>query len=391
MGTAITPRDRMIPYVELIRSKDDVLRPLAAASGYTPEHIVAQFQHYAADNPALLQCTPHSVVTALLTVAETGLILGRTCDLLPFNVKKTLRAQFNARYTGLIELAYASKTVRSIDAEVVRDGDPFEWRKGTGGYIHHQPMRDPAKKITHVWACAQTGTNAYVFVIRTREEIEDLRNEFSKQWNQKLVEHLEDIPWYAIKSAYRALCNILPKNRRLAAALAGDVDALNPDDEVLPPEPPPVAGGPMPEQAATHIVDAAKPATEAPTRAAGQVTPFGSTLMPVERKAPVQEAEDQPFPNWSGHPYSGKTFREVPDAVLVEEMQKAATRAERYGQGNKPEAKAKAERFVDVCREILESRRQRALDAEKPVSVGIPAGFEERSPALDEDLDDLPF
>jgi recombinational DNA repair protein RecT len=179
----------------------------------------------------------HYVETrGILRVAQTGLELGVSCDLLPFGNE----CQFNPRYNGIIELALNSGC-RAIDADVVRDGDYFEYQKGTGAFLKHKAADDMGP-ITHAYAIAEIKQQSFVFVVLNREQIDATRREFSKShWKRKNGEiiPLDEIPWYGKKTAVRRLSPMLPKNARFAAALmfADEAEPIpSTDFEVLPPQ-----------------------------------------------------------------------------------------------------------------------------------------------------------
>lgn len=210
-----------------------------APRGVDPAHYVETLRLYMSSNPKLLDCNAVSVARGILRVAQTGLELGVSCDLLPFGGE----CQFNPRYNGIIELALSSG-VRAIDADVVRDGDDFDYRKGTGAFLRHKASDDMGP-ITHAYAIAEIKQQSYVFVVLNREQIDAIRQEFSKSWWKRSEKKggeiipLDEIPWYAKKTAVRRLSPMLPKNARFAAALmfADEAEPIpSTDFEVLPPQ-----------------------------------------------------------------------------------------------------------------------------------------------------------
>lgn len=201
-----------------------------APRGVGPGFYLASLRLYLAQNEKVLDCTPVSIAKGILRVAQTGLTLGESCDLLPFGKE----CQFNPRYNGIIELALAAG-VRTISANVVREGDKFEFEYGTNPHITHVPLAKSSAPITHAYAIAQIKMNSFVFEVATREDIDALRKRYSKSWKNQ---SLDDIPWYARKTMVRKLAPYMPKNARLAAALqfaaeSDEVPAGDADFEVL--------------------------------------------------------------------------------------------------------------------------------------------------------------
>lgn len=182
-----------------------------APRGVTKAHYVASLKLYFTQNEKLLDCTPVSIAQGMLRVAQTGLELGVSCDLLPF--KST--CQFSPRYNGLVELAIAAGA-RSVNADVVREGDHFEWSKGTDNFLRHKREAPDSAQILYAYAVAEIKAGSFVIEVVPREHIEATRARYSKQWKEA---KLETIPWYGRKTAIRRLSPLLPKNARFAAAL----------------------------------------------------------------------------------------------------------------------------------------------------------------------------
>ena len=266
-SVATTPKDTILALIE--QQAHDIAS--LAPRGFTPAHYAASLSLHLQKNPDLLKCSPASIAQGILRVAQTGLELGVSCDLLPF-LGKNPTCQFNPRYNGLVELALGSG-VRAINADVVRDDDTlFEFEKGTEFKLRH--IRGPGNgKIIWAYAIAQVKIGSFVFEVLSREEIDQRRARYSKQWKNQ---SLDEIPWYGVKTAIRKLSALLPKNPRFAAALAFDADIreIEGDEveeipegeyEIQSPSTPPVAAEPTQQREAatsTASVGEAQPAGE---------------------------------------------------------------------------------------------------------------------------------
>ena len=226
---ALKRRDDVLTFVGKYAEEIEKLAP----RGYTADYLIASLRLYSAQNPKLLECKPLSIAQGVLRVAQTGLTLGVSCDLLPFKDV----CQFSPRYTGIVELALASGT-RAINLGVVREGDYFEFRKGTTMYLEHRPIGKSTAEVTFGYAMAEVKQGSFSLEVMTREAIDAHRKRWSKSWwwinpknHAEGVIPLEEVPWYAKKTPMRQLSNVLPKNPRLAAALIFD-KAL--EDEEIP-------------------------------------------------------------------------------------------------------------------------------------------------------------
>lgn len=227
-GSAVAVKARDVILAEVAEKYSAQIAALAP-EGMAPEHFIASLRLYMAQNPAVVECTPASVAMGVLRAAQTGLTLGVSCDLLPFGKV----CQFSPRYGGIIELALAAGA-NAINADVVREGDFFEYEKGTKPYLKHHRNFQGGAKITHAYAVAALRFGQCVFEVATREEIDALRLKYSKSWKHG---SLDEIPWYAKKTMVRKLGPYLPKNPRLAAALMF-ADAKEPEDGAVDAPPP---------------------------------------------------------------------------------------------------------------------------------------------------------
>jgi phage RecT family recombinase len=217
VSVAVQRRDELLTFVGKYAEEIEKLAP----RGMNADYFVASLRLYFAQNPKLLECKALSIAQGILRVAQTGLTLGVSCDLLPFKDV----CQYSPRYTGIVELALASGT-RAINLGVVREGDYFEFSKGTTMHLEHRPLGKSTAPILWGYAMAEIKQGSFALEIMTREAIDAHRKRWSKSWwwidpkNQsKGVIPLEEVSWYAKKTPLRQLSNVLPKNPRLAAAL----------------------------------------------------------------------------------------------------------------------------------------------------------------------------
>jgi len=175
-----------------------------------------------ARTPKLAQCTPESVGIALVKAAEIGVeVNGWEAHLVPFKNKGQMECQLIVDYKGLVKLAYQSDLVLEVHAEVVREGDLFDWAKGTESFLRWKPGSGPSTRpMTHAWAMAKIKNGGSPFVVLTREEVmahkkcgQGSNSEFSP-WNRPETE-----PAMWKKTAVRDLCKMLPRSSALTQLL----------------------------------------------------------------------------------------------------------------------------------------------------------------------------
>jgi phage RecT family recombinase len=235
-------RDRLVAQgTAIMKAAEERQNELGALvpRGYESTYFIASLRLYLNARRDILGCTPQSIAQALVRVAQTGLELGVSCDILPFGDRGRNIATFNARTNGLTELMLKAG-VRSVNAKAVREGDTFKFELGTPSWVRHVTADRGRGAITHAWCSVETRQGSFQIVVMNREEIDALRKAYSKSWWQKdgNVIPLEDIEWYAVKTVIRQAAKYAPKNPKLAAAMQWDaqaLDELETGSEVLPP------------------------------------------------------------------------------------------------------------------------------------------------------------
>jgi len=175
-------------------------------------------------NPDLWQCTPISVVTAIVEAAEAGLeptgSLGRAY-LIPYTVKGEKRAQLQIGFRGYAELAWrADRTL--LSAEAVRKGDDFDYAAGTQPFLRFRPnIDDPEREkgdanITHFFALATFPDGRVRFEVMSRAAADRIRDR--ARYRNPVWE--SDYGEMGKKTAVRRLVKLLPLSPQMRAVLA---------------------------------------------------------------------------------------------------------------------------------------------------------------------------
>ena len=89
-------------------------------------------------NPALLDCTKESLLSAMIESAQLGLepILGKAA-LIPYGTE----VQFQPMYRGLVDLGRRTAQVK-VTGHVVYSNDEFDFEYGTNERLYHKPSLD---------------------------------------------------------------------------------------------------------------------------------------------------------------------------------------------------------------------------------------------------------
>ena len=220
-----------------------------AATVIAPDRMVKLVLAAASREPKLAECTPLSILRALMQAAELGL---EVCSgkneayLVPrWNSKaKKLEATFLPGYQGLIRLACESGLVRNVEARIVHAKDFFEVEQGTAPVIRHRPSFEKDRgDIVAVYAVAFLPDGGSQFEVMAKYEVDEIRDrskdkaDFSP-WKSDYAE-------MARKTAVRRLAKYLPKTAAFAKALevqakaeAGEYDlegeVIRPGDANVP-------------------------------------------------------------------------------------------------------------------------------------------------------------
>lgn len=212
-STAVAVKPKKELKESLAAYREGVAR--VAAKGFTADYILTCALLTINQSAELQKCTPASIGLAITRIAQWGLIPGATAHLVPFGVTCTPVAD----YKGLIQLMRECGC-RDVDAQVVREGDVFEYEFGLHPTLRHVPNHTRGK-ITHAYVVVRLPHQVVKFEVMDIAEINGLRQRYSKQWKQG------DTPeWYARKTVVRRAAKFVPlHSERLRAALEYDGEA----------------------------------------------------------------------------------------------------------------------------------------------------------------------
>ncbi|TWM79019.1 hypothetical protein CHCC14808_2348 [Bacillus licheniformis] len=147
-------------------------------------------------NPMLKECTPESLLGAVMQAAQVGLepdALGSAYLVPYYNKNKDVKeVQLQIGYKGLIELVRRSGQVTSIVANEVYENDEFDFEYGINEKLYHKPTMDADRgKLKCFYAYARFKDGGHAFTVMSVEQINQIRDKFSK--SQKNGKHFG--PW----------------------------------------------------------------------------------------------------------------------------------------------------------------------------------------------------
>lgn len=178
-----------------------------------------------------IQKQPDAFLVAMMSCVQLDL-MPNTPEQHAFIIAYGGRVQFQVGYKGLKELALRSGEVKTINGELVFEGDTFDVEFGTERKLTHKPNFDVDRtdftKVTHVYITTVLQNGERPFFVMTKAEIEKIHQDAVQRNGGK------DSPawknWWdqqALKTVLKRAAKMLPassKDNRLA--LAAELDSL---------------------------------------------------------------------------------------------------------------------------------------------------------------------
>jgi recombination protein RecT len=138
------------------------------------------------------------------------------------------QCQFQMGYQGMLDLCYRFGKYKNIAAEIVYEGDVFEYQFGSRQYITHIPKGESGRKPTHAWARYELENGGEQFVVWTWSEIMKHAEQFSQSFDK---DKAYASPWLssdtsqesmAKKTVLKTLLKYAPKSVEIASASMSD-------------------------------------------------------------------------------------------------------------------------------------------------------------------------
>ncbi|AYK60084.1 MULTISPECIES: recombination protein RecT [Bacillus] len=197
----------------------------------TPERITRIALTTIRSNPGLQQCSPASLLGAVMQSAQLGLEPGLVghCYFVPFNKKIkgqngapdqwVKEVQFIIGYKGMIDLARRSGHIESIYAHAVYEKDEFDYELGLHPKLVHKPSTGHRGEMTHVYAVAHFKDGGYQFDVFSKQDIENVRLRSKSKDNGPWQTDYEEM---AKKTVIRRMWKYLPISIEIQRQVAQD-------------------------------------------------------------------------------------------------------------------------------------------------------------------------
>lgn len=193
----------------------------------TPERFVRLAVSALNTTPGLHQCTPVTFVAALMNAAQLGLEpntpLGQAY-LIPYrnNKKETIECQFQIGYKGLIELAYRTGEMRTIQAHAVYEGDYFDYQYGFDAKLVHRPALTNRGKQICFYGLFRTVNGGYGMSVMGKDEMDVYARSYSKSFDSQYSVWRTNYDDMAKKTVIKQALKYAPVKSELQRALVCD-------------------------------------------------------------------------------------------------------------------------------------------------------------------------
>lgn len=220
MATQLVPQSDKMKTIAGMLQDPKMKEQIAAAlpKNIRPERFIRLVITELRRVPALQECTPISLLGAVMEFGQLGLEIGSKLGqayLIPYGTECTAIVG----YRGMVQLAWRSSMVRSIAVRAVFEDDDFRFNYGTDE-IHHvsSDERDPAK-LTHVYCIVHTTNGGRLFDVMTRKEVDRIRARSRAGTKGPWV---TDYVEMAKKTVLRRTWKMMPASSEMQRAMALD-------------------------------------------------------------------------------------------------------------------------------------------------------------------------
>jgi recombination protein RecT len=189
-------------------------------------------------NPRLAECTPNSFYGAMLTSLQLGLEVNTPLEhafLIPRRKGQGNSAYFQCHfelgYKGLIELCYRTNLYKRIEAEVVYEGDFFQYEYGFDAFLKHIPCGKQDKPM-FAWALFELTNGGRSFKVWTWEQAmlhgELFSESFDKEapWKSPWLANPTSQKGMVKKSVLHDVLSYAPKSAELARGFNADGNVI---------------------------------------------------------------------------------------------------------------------------------------------------------------------
>lgn len=134
-------------------------------------------------NPKLLECSPQSVMGAVLTTAQLGLEFGSQLGqayMIPFRSHGKMEVQLIIGYKGWLNLIDRNREIASVSVREVHERDEFEFAYGTDDYVTHKVAKGERGAVVAYYCIVKKVNGGRQFEVMTMDEVKSHMRRFAK-------------------------------------------------------------------------------------------------------------------------------------------------------------------------------------------------------------------
>ena len=197
----------------------------ALPSVLTPERFTRMVLSAMSTNAKLKECEPYSFLGAMMTAAQLGVEpntpLGQAY-LIPYKNHGRLECQFQLGYKGLIDLAYRSGEVSTIQAHTVYENDEFTYELGLEPKLHHVPASSNRGEATYFYAIFRTKDGGYGFEVMSKADALEHAKKYSKSYDGSSSPWKSNFEEMAKKTVLKKALKYAPLKSDFARGITAD-------------------------------------------------------------------------------------------------------------------------------------------------------------------------
>lgn len=204
----------IIQQVETLRPQMARVLPAHIDADQMARAVITQLRK----TPKLMECTADSVLGAVMTCAQLGMMPGPAGEV--WLIPRKGKAEFQLGYAGMVTLFWRHPAAAGLTTATVYERDEFEHEEGLDPRLRHKPATagDPGRPIAY-YAIARTVGGGVAWKVLYPWQIEKHRRRSSSPDSPAWT---SDYNAMAEKTCIRVLFKVLPKDADTARAIAHD-------------------------------------------------------------------------------------------------------------------------------------------------------------------------
>ena len=219
---------------DLIKAMEPQIKR-ALPSTITPERFTRIALSALNTTPKLKECTQMSFLSALMNAAQLGLepntSLGQAY-LIPYKNKGVYEVQFQIGYKGLLDLAYRSPQLQTVQAHCVYENDTFSYELGLHPQLVHKPAMENRGELRCVYAMFRLQNGGFGFEVMSKTAIEAHAKQYSKAYDTSYSPWKTDFESMAKKTVIKQVLKYAPMRTDYVHAVNVDDTSANEFNEV---------------------------------------------------------------------------------------------------------------------------------------------------------------